>query len=180
MIMSRYHIEPEKRFNLELTNMSTGEVNHMNGKEVNPYRRYIPRSMKMAEITKRKDNIPALEDLVDLSKPAQRFFFGLAKGMDKYGRLDFTLKSAGESILGTSSSSYISQLWKELEKAGFVGKIGDYRVINPLLVAPQYDPKDPNRQWRIQQIWKREHIDKDVWYEGINEEYEELFKKKHQ
>ncbi len=131
----------------------------------------------MAQLTKTKNGMPAIEDIVDLSKPAQKLFFGLVKGADRYGRLDFTLKSAGKAILDTDSSPYLSKIRRELKDAGFIGKLGDYWVINPLLVAPRYDRDDPNLQWRIQQIWKRENIDRDVWYDGIDEDFNELFTK---
>lgn len=176
MRMGLYRIEPERRFTVEVTNNDTGEVSKLSGREVNPLRRYISRSMRMMEV-EGKNGVPGLEDIVDLSKPAQKLFFGLAKGADKYGRLDFTLGSAGKEILGTSSAPYVSRLWKELEEAGFVGKLGDYRVINPLVIAPMYSADDPNIQWRIQEIWKRYMMDKDRGYDGIDDDFRYYFTK---
>jgi hypothetical protein len=112
-----------------------------------------------------------IEDLIELSKSAQRLFFALTRNVDEHNRILGKWNTFTED-----PADNISKAKKELQQAEFIGKIGKYWVLNPYVVLPKYQrPPDQDSQYEVQKIWTRELEDANAYYDGIEQDKINLF-----
>lgn len=111
-----------------------------------------------------------LSDIVELSKSAQRLFFALVHNVDDYNKIMVKWK---ETL--NESDATISRAKKELVTQGFIAKIGKSWVLNPFVVLPRYQTQAPELQNAVQMIYRRYVENMNDWYEGIDEDMEELY-----
>lgn len=149
---------------LDLYNENTGEVGSMTiatYEDIN--RRYPMNGHKQAYFG-------TLEQIVDLSKTAQKLFFALVRNVDEWNRVIGKWKD-----LTSEPANYVSKAKKELEEAEFIAKIGKVWVLNPYIALPKYQKNYPNSQYEVQRIWTLYIEDADAYYEGIHEDAKELY-----
>lgn len=111
-----------------------------------------------------------LEGLMDLSKTAQRLFFAIIKNVDEWNRIIGRWKDFTDDPVPN-----ISKAKKELMEAGFIAKLGKAWVLNPYIVLPRYQKNYMNSQYEVQQIWTRYVEDMNAYYDGIDDDAEELY-----
>ena len=153
----------KRKIKAQSTNGTTGEIHeavytqtdHVYRRPVNGYKgAYMKR----------------LVDIVELSKPAQRLFFALVHNVDDYNKV-----IAKWNKMSSEESSNLSRYKKELETGGFIAKIGKSYVLNPFVVLPKYQTQSPEIQNEVQMIYRRYVENMNDWYEGIDEDVEEIY-----
>jgi hypothetical protein len=111
-----------------------------------------------------------MSDIVELTKPAQKLFFAIVHNVDDYNKV-----TAKWNTLSEAESSNLSRYKKELVTHGFLAKIGKSWVLNPFVVLPRYQTQAPELQSAVQMMYRRYVEDMNDWYEGIDEDKEELY-----
>lgn len=144
-------------------NVQTGEIHetlttqteHMYRRPVNGYKGTYMKKMS---------------DIVELSKPAQRLFFAVVQNVDDYNKI-----VAKWNKMSNEESSNLSRYKKELVTHEFIAKLGKSWVLNPFVVLPRYQTQAPELQNAIQMIYRRYVENMNDFYEGIDEDKEELY-----
>lgn len=111
-----------------------------------------------------------LSDIINISKPAQRLFFEVSRNVNDYNKL-----VAKWNTLSSENAANISKAKKELVDQGFIAKIGKSWVLNPFVVLPKYQTQSPEVQSEVQSIYRRYVENMNDWYEGIDEDAQELY-----
>jgi hypothetical protein len=147
---------------IETTNPITGEVGRHEQRQTELNLKYPKNGYKgtyMQDLSK----------IIDLTKGAQRLFFALIDNVD-----DHNIIIGKWSTFVEERPDNISKAKKELDEAGFIAKIGKVWVLNPFIVLPKR-AKNTENQYQTQQIWTRYIEDTDAYYDGIDQDANQLF-----
>lgn len=163
--MSRlYNFKAESQF----INQVTGEVFGLETSiKANEFKRNEIRSKN-----KRNVYMDQFEKILELSKTQQTLLFELLKNVDDYNILIKSFKDVAIKI--TTDDSRLSKEVKALKETGFISKIEKAWMINPFYVLPQYNPKEPEKYFKLQQIWKLYNDDCNVYWDGMENDIEEI------
>lgn len=144
------------------TNMNTGEVTEQYQETYDIQKRHPQKGYKGIYMKE-------LAQIIEVSKSAQKLFFALINYVDE-----------NNTIVGKWSSftdmrpDTVSKAKKELDNAGFIGKIGKVWVLNPYVVLPKHD-KYTSSQYNIQRIWTRYMEDANAYYPEIDQDAHDIY-----
>lgn len=160
-----YRHQPKNRLkNVNMVNHNTGEVGSLGICITdNTDRRYPMQGHSQVYCTK-------LENIIELSKNAQKLFFALTHKVDESNIIIGKWKDFIDA-----PANRISTAKKELIEQGFVAKLGKVMVLNPYVVLPKYQKQNPNSQYEIQRIWTRYLEDANAYYDGIDNDAHILY-----
>ena len=122
--------------------------------------------------SKRTVYMDQFERILELTKTQQILLFELLKNVNEYNILTKSFKEVGSKI--TSDDSRLSKEVKALKDTNFIAKIEKVWMINPYYVLPSYNSSEPEKYWKLQQIWNLYNEDCNVTWETMNSDIEEI------
>lgn len=152
----------------EFTNKDTGEVFGI--EMTNVAKAFVRHPINSK--SKRTVYMDQFERILELTKTQQILLFELLKNVDDYNILTKSFKEVGAKI--TSDDSRLSKEVKALKDTEFISKIEKVWMINPFYVLPSYSNSEPEKYWKLQQIWKLYNEDCNITWENMDYDIEEI------
>jgi hypothetical protein len=114
--------------------------------------------------------------IAELSPKEAVLFEAMIKHRDKYNVVRSTVKKIALSVDLEWSNPYLSGRVKKMRELDLIEKYNGKIFINPYVIKPKFDEDNPDSQFEVQQVWKKLFIDKDAYYESIDDDIKRIFK----